>query len=311
MRAGQTGGVSTLADTLRLENLRLENLRLDTLRARAGSALFERVAGPDGPAERSRIHDTPGERWFAPDSAIARVHGDASMFVGGLRALLLQSLHPLAMAAVATHSGYRGDPWGRLARTSTFIATTTFATVEHAQQAVDVVRAVHVRIRGTSPDGRAYAADDPQLLRWVHAAEAASFLHAHQRYGERPLDAAGCDEYLAQAATVAERLGAADVPHDRASLMRSFRELGPALERTQASDDVARYLLAEPPLPWPVRGPYALLGAAAVGSLPGWARRMLPPDVVGRGRVLRGETAAVRAGGEAVTRAIRWALAAS
>src|SRR5580693_6660433 len=90
------------------------------LRARLGSTVLDRVAGQDEPAQRERTHQTPGERWFGMDRPIRTVHGDASMFVGGLRALLLQSLHPLAMAGVAQHSDYRRDPWGRLQRTSTF-----------------------------------------------------------------------------------------------------------------------------------------------------------------------------------------------
>ena len=89
------------------------------VRRAIGGAIFERIAGPEGAAERSRLRRAAdGERWFPADSPIARVHGDASMFVGGLSALLLQSLHPLAMAGVDQHSDYRGDPWGRLARTS-------------------------------------------------------------------------------------------------------------------------------------------------------------------------------------------------
>ncbi len=96
------------------------------LRARLGEMVFERVAGPDGPQHRDRIHNAVGERWFADDRPIRTVHADSSMFIGGLRALLLQSLHPLAMAGVAGHSGYRGDPWGRLQRTSYFLAVTTF-----------------------------------------------------------------------------------------------------------------------------------------------------------------------------------------
>ena len=99
---------------------------LQPVRDALGSSLFEMIAGPDGPTERARIHRTPGPRWFADDRPIRRVHADASMFVGGLRALLLQSLHPLAMAGVAEHSNYRGDPWGRLQRTSTFLAVTTY-----------------------------------------------------------------------------------------------------------------------------------------------------------------------------------------
>ena len=88
------------------------------LRERLGAELFLRVAGPEGPRRRDRIHGTPGPRWFPEGSPIQRVHGDASMFIGGMRALMIQSLHPAAMTAVSEHSGYRGDMWGRLARTS-------------------------------------------------------------------------------------------------------------------------------------------------------------------------------------------------
>src|SRR5262245_42933559 len=110
--------------------------------------LFERVAGPEGPERRRRIHETPGPRWFGPDRPIRDVHGDASMFVGGIRALLLQSLHPLAMAGVAAHSGYRGDPWGRLERTSYFLAVTTFGADDDASAMVARVKGVHERVRG-------------------------------------------------------------------------------------------------------------------------------------------------------------------
>ena len=156
---------------------------LPDLRGRLGAALFLRVAGPDGPRHRERIHFRDGPRWFEAGSPITRVHGDASMFVGGLRALLLQTLHPAAMRAVSEHSGYRGDMWGRLHRTSTFLAVTTFGVADDAEQAVDAVRRIHERVVGTMPDGTPYAASDPHLLAWVHAAEADSFLRAHQVYG--------------------------------------------------------------------------------------------------------------------------------
>src|SRR5690348_12132696 len=104
------------------------------LRSRLGRLVFERVAGSEGPQHRERIHFSEGERWFAPDAPIRTVHADSSMFVGGLRALLLQSLHPLAMAGVAEHSDCRGDPWGRLQRTSYFLAVTTYGTVEDAER---------------------------------------------------------------------------------------------------------------------------------------------------------------------------------
>jgi uncharacterized protein (DUF2236 family) len=191
---------------------------LDAVRQRLRGELLARVAGPDSATVRSRIHDTPGSRWFGPDRPIRVVHSDASIFVGGLRALLLQSLHPLAMAAAAAHSGYRGDPWGRLQRTSTFLAVTTYGTAEHAQQAVDRVRAVHEQVRGTAADGRPYAAADPHLLRWVHVAEVDSFLRAHRRFGAHPLDEAGYDGYVADAARVATALGVPDPPRDQAEL---------------------------------------------------------------------------------------------
>jgi uncharacterized protein (DUF2236 family) len=275
------------------------------LRRRAGRLVFEQVSGgAEGRARRERIHATPGPRWFPPDSAVARVHGDAAMFVGGLRALLLQSLHPLAVAAIADHSDYRDDPWGRLGRTSTFLAETTFATADDAQRAVDVVRAVHARVRGIAPDGTPYTADDPVLLDWVHVAEVDSFLLTHQRHGARPLDGPGCDAYLAQTATVAARLGVLDPPRDRAALGAALDRHRPALARTAASDDIAHFLLAEPPLPWPVRGFYALLAVAAWDSLPATARAMIP--LPGH---LRAVVPLARPGGQAATRAIRWALA--
>src|SRR5579859_4263003 len=112
----------------------------DRVRGRIGAAIYERVAGPQGPSRAQRIHSGPGERWFAEDRPIRRVHGDSSMFIGGITALLLQSLHPLAMAAVAGHSGYRGDPWGRLQRTSYFLAVTTFGRAGDAEDAIARVR---------------------------------------------------------------------------------------------------------------------------------------------------------------------------
>src|ERR1700726_1530478 len=108
----------------------------DSVRRRIGASIIERVAGSAGPERRQAVNQAGGERWFAEDRPIRRVHGDSSMFVGGIRALLLQSLHPLAMAAVAGHSDYRGDPWGRLQRTSYFLAVTTFGRPDHPQAAI-------------------------------------------------------------------------------------------------------------------------------------------------------------------------------
>src|SRR4051812_5923922 len=185
---------------------------LPDVRGRLAEAIFLRVAGPDGPRHRERIHFRDGPRWFEPGSPITRVHADAAMFVGGLRAVLLQTLHPTAMRAVSEHSGYRGDVWGRLNRTSTFVAVTTFGVADDAQQAVDAVRRIPSRVTGTMDDGTPYAASDPHLLGWVHAAETDSFLRAYQVYGRDPLDQAERDQYVAQLAEVGTRLGVVDPP---------------------------------------------------------------------------------------------------
>ncbi|GAA2438245.1 oxygenase MpaB family protein [Streptomyces lavendulocolor] len=276
---------------------------METVRERLGRDLFTRVAGPGGAVNRARIHGTPGPRWFGPERPIRTVHGDASMFIGGLRALLLQSLHPLAMAAVAAHSGYRGDPWGRLQRTSTFLAVTTYGTAEDAQRAVDHVREVHERVRGTTSAGEPYHAADPHLLGWVHVAEVESFLAAHQRYGAHPLDAAGCDAYVADTARVAAALGVVDPPRDMAALAGRLAAYRPELRATREAREAARFILLHPPLPWVARAPYAVLAANSVATLPPWARRPL-----GVPRLPGVEETVVRASGHALTRTIRWAM---
>jgi uncharacterized protein (DUF2236 family) len=281
------------------------DLDITRMRERLGEGLFAMVAGPDGPQKRERIHGAAGPRWFAPDRPIREVHGDASMFVGGLRALLLQSLHPLAMAGVAEHSDYRGDPWGRLQRTSTFLAFTTFGTASDAQRAVDKVRGIHRRVHGVARDGRPYRADDPHLLEWVHIAEIDSFLLAHRLYGAKPLDQSGRDAYVSDTARVASALGVVDPPQTEAELRERIEAFRPELRSTEAARDAARFLLITPPLPLLARGPYGVIAATSVSMLPSWARLPLrlpyfPPV----------EATAIRAAGRVLVGGIRWAMSA-
>jgi len=271
------------------------------LRSRLGRIVFERVAGADGPQKRDRIHRAPGERWFAEDRPIRTVHADSSMFIGGLRALLLQSLHPLAMAGVAGHSGYRGDPWGRLQRTSYFLAVTTFGVAEDAEAAVRRVRAIHRKVAGTAPDGTAYSAADPHLLKWVHLAEVDSFLWTYQRYGTAPLDAAGRDGYVADTARVARALGVVDPPETEAELGAQLAGYRSELRGTPEARSAARFVLLRPPLPAVARPPYAVLAATAVASLPAWARLPLRLPYLPLT-----EATVVRAAGVGVTRLLRW-----
>lgn len=271
---------------------------LAQLRRRLGESVRSRVAGPDAEAAHSLIWDTPGPRWFAPEDPIWQVHADASMFAGGIAALLLQSMHPLAMAGVAGHSGYRADPWGRLARTSHYLATTTYGTIEHAERAIGAVRAVHERVRGRAPDGRSYRASDPDLLRWVHVAEVWCFLAAHQRYGAEPLTTAAADTYVAQTARAAALLGATDLPssvHELRSTLMAYRS---QMVATPQALDAAKFLLREPPLPLAARPGYRMLANGAVQILPAWARAELK---------LKRRPYADMAG-RLGTRAIRWGM---
>jgi uncharacterized protein (DUF2236 family) len=275
----------------------------EMVRSRVGASIFERVAGAEGAGRRRTIHGAQGERWFAADAPVRRVHADSSMFVGGIRALLLQSLHPLAMAGVVAHSGYRGDPWGRLQRTSYFLAVTTFGRAGDAQAAIRRVKAVHERVTGIAPDGRPYAASDPHLLAWIHIAEVDSFLCAHRQFGARPLDQAGRDRYVADMARIGAELGVQDPPRTEAELAGRIRQYRPELRGTPQARSAARFLLLSPPLPIIARAPYGVLAAAATSLLPGWARRPLYLP-----RLPITETALVRPAGHAVIHAIRWAL---
>jgi uncharacterized protein (DUF2236 family) len=277
----------------------------DRIRGRIGAAITERVAGRPGPPRRRPAGPSRDERWFAQDRPIRQVHSDSAMFIGAIRALLLQSLHPLAMAAVAEHSDYRGDPWGRLQRTSHFVGITTFGRTPDAQQAIAQVRAIHQRISGTAPDGRPYAASDPHLLTWVHIAEADSFLRAYSSFGTRPLDQAGRDGYVTDMARIGAELGVPDPPRTEAELADRIRSYRPELAGTAEAREAARFLLLRPPLPLIARAPYGVLAAAAVSLLPGWARRPLYLP-----RLPVTETVLVRPAGHVMVHAIRWAIAA-
>jgi uncharacterized protein (DUF2236 family) len=276
----------------------------DVVRRRIGTAIFGLVAGPRS-ASRGRLIQAPGERWFAEDRPIRQVHGDTAMFIGGIRALLLQSLHPLAMAAMAEHSDYRGDPWGRLQRTGFFLAVTTYGRESDAREAIARIQAIHERVTGIAPDGRPYAASDPHLLTWVHLAEVDSFLAAHARYGSSRLDQAGRDGYVADMARIGAALGVPDPPFTQASLGERISAYRGELAATPQSREAARFLLLQPPLPALARAPYGVLAAGAVSLLPAWARGLLRLP-----RLPVTETLLVRPAGQAMVQAIRWATSA-
>lgn len=278
--------------------------RVATVRRAIADGLRDRVVGDDADDKRAAIMLAPGDRWFAPDRPIHMVHTDASMFIGGMRALLLQSLHPLAMAGVAQHSDYRSDPWGRLQRTADFLAATSFGPADVAEQVVARIRAVHSHVHGTASDGRPYSASDPHLLRWVHVAEVDSFIAAHRAYGAVRMDESVYDGYVEDMALIARKLGVPAPPTSVQGLRDQMLMYRHELCSTAESRDAARYLLVTPPLDAATRVPYSLIAAAAVAILPAWARNdlRLPYLPVT-------ERALIRPIGQLVTTTIRWATA--
>ena len=254
------------------------------------------------------IATNPGEAYLPPGGVARTVHADLpTMLIGGVTALLLQSLHPLAMAGVAEHSGYREDPLGRLRRTATFVGTTTFGTVAEAEAAIDQVRRVHRRVKGTAPDGRPYSADDRELVTFIHVAEVHSFLASSRRYGPRPLTPEQCDRYYEEVASVAFALGAQWVPTSareaESYLLRVRPELYAGPQAIEARDWLLRGVARRPA----ERAVYSLVLAAGIGVLPAWARRELGLSMIGPVDLLL-DTAAVTPLTRALSAAVRWVV---
>lgn len=219
--------------------------------------------------------DPPGDPGlFGPDSVTWKVHGHPSGIIGGFSSLMLQALHPLAMAGVAEHSDYRRDPFGRLSRTASFVAATTYASTEVAEAVIAHVNHVHTFIEGTAPDGRHYSALDPELLRWVHVAEMVSILNAHRRYHPFPVRGDELDRYFDETAIVVEKLGGTDIPRSRAEVRRYLRDVRGDLVCGDQAKQAMAFLMA-PIGDDPVsKGISMLLIQAAVGLLPGWALQL-------------------------------------
>ncbi|ANY90053.1 MULTISPECIES: oxygenase MpaB family protein [Pseudomonas] len=213
---------------------------------------------------------------FGPQSISWQVHGDfPSMLVGGISALMLQLLHPLALAGVWDHSNFRQDLLGRLRRTSQFISGTTFGSTRDAEWLIEKVRTIHLKVIGTAPDGRPYAASDPDLLTWVHVAEVSSFLAAHLRYRNPHLSREAQDAYYDEIALIAERLGARDVPRSCQAVEAYLQRMRPQLLCDVRSHEVVDILL-DAPAPSRMAQPVGkLMLNAGIDLLPDWARDML------------------------------------
>jgi uncharacterized protein (DUF2236 family) len=223
----------------------------------------------------------PDAGLYGPDSVSWRVHADPSMALAGLRALFLQAVHPLAMAGVADHSDFRGDPWGRLFRTAEYIGVTTYGTRAEAERAGAKVRGIHRRLGGIEPEsGRSYRVSDPELLRWVHCVEVESFLTTAIRCGLR-VSRADRDRYYAEQTVGASLVGLdpAQVPGSVEQMAAYYRRMQPELRVTAEARRTATFILW-PPMPTvvargtPARAAWVALATAAFTMLPRWARRL-------------------------------------
>jgi uncharacterized protein (DUF2236 family) len=218
--------------------------------------------------------------YFGPGSVTWRVHSSPAIaLVGGLRALIVQSLHPLAMAGVDQHSDYRRRPLRRLQRTAEYVATVTFGDTEAADAAARRVRAVHRKVRGIDPvTGRAYSADDPETALWIHAVEVHSFLAAHRVYGRPRLDAREEDRYFAENAIAAELLGVPReiIPQSVGEMRGYFESVRPRLCVSAAAREAIAFVVAPPLTPElaPYWVPMRVLGRAAAALVPRDLRRL-------------------------------------
>lgn len=238
--------------------------------------LVSQVRGVFHDASKGHTPTPPSDQaLFARDTPIRLVHADiVGMMTGGIRALLLQMLHPHALQGVLDHSNFREDMHGRLQRTARFIAVTTFGHRDEAMTAIGRVNRIHARVGGTLPDGTRYDATNPRTLAWVHVTEAQSFLAAYLRHVRPNMPGTEQDEYYRQFAVIARALGADPVPETRAEADRIFRELRRDLSASPEAREVAQLVLSQRPKPAP-QAVQTMITADAVAMLPDWARTML------------------------------------
>ena len=253
-------------------------------------------------AAEPRVTRSP-DALIASDAVAWRVHGDVTtMMVGGISALLLQMLHPAALAGVWDHSDFESDMLGRLRRTARFIAITTYAERGAGKAMIARVRAIHDRVAGTLPDGRAYSANDPATLAFVHVVGALCFLDAYRRFVAPRMTRAEQDRYFAEVAGTARALGADPVPTNRAEAEALLGRFGPELRSDSRSRRVRDLILCAP-LRHPAAAPLqAMMMQSAIDLLPADARAL---HGLKASSLTRPALTIATAG---VSRTLRWAL---
>lgn len=275
--------------------IRRSTQRIQDTVVRAVTSLFAH-----GPTPLENTLQYPGDPGLiGPDSVSWRVLGDAAVFAGGIRALVVQSAHPEVAAGVDDHSTYRDDPLGRLSRTSAYVTETTYGAMPEVDAAVAVVRQAHRPITGTSERDRPYSAARPEMAAWVHNVLTDSFLAAYQAFGPEALTPTDADRFVAEQAKVGRLLGAAPLP-ETADGLRSWIVDHRDRAESQAQRNAVDFL-QNPPLAPPIRVGYRLLYHAAATTIPNEIKRQLG---------IHESRQAARLGGSSI-RAMRWALGAS
>ena len=253
-----------------------------------------------GPQPLANTLDHMGDPGLlGPDSVSWRVIGDATAFVGGIRALLVQTAHPEVVAGVEDHSTYRSDPLGRLSRTAVYVTETTYGAVPEVEAAVAAVRRAHAPVRGRSERDRAYSAGHPAMAAWVHNVLTDSFLAAFRAYGPTPLTDAQSDRFVEEQTRIGALLGADPLPTTAADL-RSWIVDHPDIQRTRALHNAVEFL-RDPPLSLPVKAGYKALLSAAVATIPAELSALIGVEASPR---------ALEVGARSVG-AMRWALGSS
>lgn len=274
------------------------NLSLRSLRDPVVSAMTGLFA--HGPTPLANTLDFPGDPGIlGPDSVSWRVLGDASVFVGGIRALVIQSAHAEVVAGVEDHSTYRSDPLGRLSRTSVYVTETTYGAMPEVEAAVQVVRRAHRPVHGTSERNLPYSAGRPEMAAWVHNVLTDSFLAAYQAFGPARLSAVDADRFVAEQTRIGRLLGADPLP-ETSDELTDWIANHPDRVVTNAQRNAISFLRS-PPLSPPIKIAYRLLFNAALTTVPSDMRLQL------------GVEPGKRAGGigRNATGALRWALGAS
>ncbi len=253
-----------------------------------------------GPTPLANTLDFPGDPGLlGPDSVSWRVLGDASVFTGGIRALVVQSTHAEVVAGVEDHSTYRSDPLGRLSRTSVYVTETTYGAMPEVEAAIEVVRRAHRPVTGTSERNLPYSANRPEMAAWVHNVLTDSFLAAYQAFGPEPLSVVDADRFVAEQTRIGSLFGADPLPETAAELADWIANHPDRVATTAQASAIS--FLQNPPLNPPVKIGYRLLFEAALTTIPSDIRQQLGVEPWKRASGI----------GKNMTSALRWALGAS